>query len=522
MALVGLTALLGLGRSIAQTADSLGPKSVAAEGLLAAATAPSEPGSDLDLGPLYDRFALTLQPGERTEIFGPFWSTERDWAAPAPGVASAPTPVQLRALTLTLSPLFSYRRQPGVDAKDLDILYPIVTYRRYGHERRLQFMQVLSWVGGQQPDGANVRRFTLFPFVFIQRSSDPALNYTGIIPFYGHVRHHFFRDEASWVFWPIYVQTRKRDVVTDNYLVPFVDVRHGIGLHGWQVWPFVGHEHKVPTIQTNLFGDTVHVPGWDKRFVLWPFVSWNTLGLGSTNVIRQRVVLPFYSLQVSATSEARSYFWPLGLSLVNNHAVGYREVAFPWPFVAFGRGPGRRTARVFPLFAVKDRPGYSSSFYFWPLYRHVWEKSPLLEHDSHTLFFFLYKDRTWRDLQGHRERHRTSLWPLFTAERDYDGRQWLQVLSLLEPFLPSNGHIERSYSPLWSLWRAEQNPKTGARSQSILWNLYRSDTTPTTKKCSFLFGLIQFQKSGGRTRWRLFYIPLSKHTSRSAPAGGAK
>ena len=44
-----------------------------------------------------------------------------------------------------------------------------------------------------------------------------------------------FRDEIFFVMFPIYSQTRKKDVVTDNYLYPFFHLRHGDGLHGWQV-----------------------------------------------------------------------------------------------------------------------------------------------------------------------------------------------------------------------------------------------------------------------------------------------
>jgi len=59
--------------------------------------------------------------------------------------------------------------------------------------------------------------------------------------------------------FPIYGQSQKKDVVTDNYLWPFFHVRHGDGLHGWQFWPLVGDEHKIVTTTTNGFGDTTIV-----------------------------------------------------------------------------------------------------------------------------------------------------------------------------------------------------------------------------------------------------------------------
>ena len=109
-------------------------------------------------------------------------------------------------------------------------------------------------------------------------------------------------------------------------------------------------------------------------------------------------------------------------------------------------------------------------------------------------------------------------WPFFTHRRDFNGNSRLQVLALLEPFLPDNKSIERNYSPLWSVWRSETNPRAGATSQSLLWNLYRREATPDAKKCSLLFGLFQYQSSAEGKRMRLFYIPL---TGAKAPARDA-
>ena len=132
---------------------------------------------------------------------------------------------------------------------------------------------------------------------------------------------------------------------------------------------------------------------------------------------------------------------------------------------------------------------------------------------------FLYSDVTEKNLETGAALHRSDFWPLFSARRDFDGSKRLQVLSLLEPFLPNNKSIERDYSPLWSLWRAEKNGKTGATSQSLLWNLYRHDATPDTKKLSLLFGLFQYQSGVEGKQWRLLYIPLGKtsNPARSEP-----
>ncbi len=53
--------------------------------------------------------------------------------------------------------------------------------------------------------------------------------------------------------FPLYVRTRKKDVVTWNMPYPFFHLREGDGLHGWQVWPLMGREHKdVTTLHQRL------------------------------------------------------------------------------------------------------------------------------------------------------------------------------------------------------------------------------------------------------------------------------
>ena len=122
--------------------------------------------------------------------------------------------------------------------------------------------------------------------------------------------------------------------------------------------------------------------------------------------------------------------------------------------------------------------------------------------------FFLYSDLAEKNTETEAVRRRVDFWPFFTHRRDFNGNSRLQVVALLEPFMPENKGIERNYSPLWSVWRSENNPRAGASSQSLLWNLYRREATPDAKKCSLLFGLFQYQSGSKGKNMRLFYIPL--------------
>ena len=91
---------------------------------LAVGTSPCAATAEpLHAGPLFDEFDLTLAPGHRTEALGPFFyseqkETQRIWAVP---------------------PVFSCTRDPGTESKEVDFLYPIMTYDRYGEQYRWQF-----------------------------------------------------------------------------------------------------------------------------------------------------------------------------------------------------------------------------------------------------------------------------------------------------------------------------------------------------------------------------------------------
>jgi len=472
---------------------------------------PVAAAEELAAGPLYDRFRLTLEPGERTEVLGPLLYIQEDWADWPEGLEELalpeePTAVQEAATTLALPPLFSCLRRPSVEGFSWDFLYPLMTYDRYGEEYKLQVAQLLSFSGGQSQAGAMSRGFSLFPLLFFKRSDDPKQNYSAVLPFYGHTRQRLFRDEVRVVLWPLYAQTRKKDIVTDNVLVPFFHLRHGEGLQGWQFWPLIGREHKEITSRTNLFGEAEPVWGHDRSFVLWPLFFHNTSDVGSTNAVRQRVLLPFYSLQLSPAKDTRTYLWPLGPTVVDARAEGYRQVGVPWPLIVFARGEGKTTDRLFPLYSHSRYREGDTTWVLWPLFWQRHTHGEALERDLVRFGFFLYTDITDRNVATGQTKRRTDVWPLLTARRDFAGNERFQLGAPIEAILPGNPSVARNWSPLWSLWRSETNARTGAKSESLLWNLYRSERAPGVRKCSLLFGLIQYEAGPDGARWRWLHL----------------
>jgi hypothetical protein len=450
-------------------------------------------------GLIYDQFPLTLDVGNRTEAAGPFFYDQQKGPE----------------LTWAIPPLYSHDVNPVIESREDDFLYPILTYERYGREYRWQFLQLFSFSGGKLPNDSEKKRVTLFPLYFQQRSPDTNENYTAFVPFYGHLKDRLMRDRIFFVMFPLYSQTQKRDIITDNYLFPIFDVQRGNGMHGWQFWPLFGARHKVVTTVTNGFGDSEIVGGYDKYFAFWPIHFWQNTGIGTDNPQQFRANWPLYTYTRSPQLDSTTVLWPF-FTWIDQREKKYREWQVPWPLVIFARGEGKTTSRVFPIFGVSRNQTQEQDFYLWPLYRHKEVASDPLSLNRYSVLFYLYVAVTEKNTQTGAEKKRRDVWPLFTWRRDYNGNERLQILAPIEPVLANNRGIERNWSPLWSLWRQEHNPQTGAASQSLLWNLYRRETTPDSKKCSLLFGLFQYQSGGENKRLRLFYIPvMNTHT----PAG---
>ncbi len=482
----------------------------------AASSSAADP-TEIDAGPLFSRFKLTFDAGTREEAMGPLIydevSAEREqWA---------------------LSPLWSYAHDSGVDSTEFDILYPVLTYDRFGPEYRVQLGQMLSFSGGRvsQTD-TNLSRFTLFPFCFIQRSRVPAENYSAFWPVYGRLQNRLFRDEIDFALWPLYVKTvrrpayappapeseflglmhrffegRRGDVTTYNWLAPIFHVRTGTGLRGWQVWPLIGVEHKQPLPWTNRWDEIEFDGGHEKFFALWPLFFRNRLGLGTTNEEDQTIVLPFFSSSRSPLRDSISAPWPIGYTYTVDRARRYREWSAPWPVVVFARGEGKTTSRVWPFFGLSHNDTLESDFYLWPLYKYNRLQAPPLDRERTRLAFFVYSDVIERNTESGQARRRVDAWPLFTFQRDWTGNERWQTFSVLEPFLSTSKSVERNYSQVWSVVRAERNATNHTSSESLFWNLYRHTGSVTNRHSSLLFGLVQWDvgPEGRKSRW--FYLP---------------
>lgn len=451
----------------------------------------------LNYGPLFDAFPLAIcDGGTRTEAVGPFFydqtcDTEKLWAVP---------------------PFFSRNSDPVTQLLEEDYLYPVLTYHRYGTEYRWQLFQLFSIAGGDTAKDDNTKRFTIFPLYFQQRSPDTNLNYTAVIPFYGHLKDRLYRNEVFFVMMPFYVQSRKKDIVTDNYFYPFFHLRHGNGLSGWQLWPVVGHQEKTVTFNTNGWSEVETNGGHDHFFAAWPFYFHNRDGIDTPIPEETLAVIPFYVRYKSPLRDSTTVLWPF-FNWIDDREKKYHEWELPWPFVVVARGEGKTQTRVLPFFQRAHNDTHEDNFYAWPIYGYKRIHSDPLDRDETRICFYVIRDVNEKNTETGHDRKRFDLWPLLVYHRDFNGDSRLQILALIESFLPNNEGIERNWSPLWSIWHSEKSPSKETTSQSLLWNIWRRDTGPDMKNDSLLFGLFQYHSDAEKKKLKLFYVPVYKHAN---------
>ena len=154
-------------------------------------------------------------------------------------------------------------------------------------------------------------------------------------------------------------------------------------------------------------------------------------------------------LELFGFQRVRFALWPL---FARGTRKDYRETQLLWPIFAYGRGAGRFKLRVWPLFGVEKREGFSARYFFlWP-FVHV--RRDRLETDAPERAFYLLP------LYGRRDRGplrtRFYLFPLFARQWN-STRPEVQRLQLLWPIYERSsdgaGGQSLAVRPLWSRQR---------------------------------------------------------------------
>lgn len=455
------------------------------------------------------------------------------------------TPVSGNDRVDTFWPLFDYRADEAENYVSLNLLGPLVKYRRIGAERmfsirplytrqydqtnligRSEFLYpvatkkdtpdrsyfsviqlLISDFGSRSAGSSN--EFTLFPLLFYGNKLDSG-KYFAFFPVGGVIKDKYAKDEIVFALFPLYARTRTGDVVSQNYLWPFFNRIRGGGEDGLRFWPFFGY----------------HRTGNDarSRFIFWPFFFAEDHNMATTAPSRLRAFFPFYIHKTSFDFSSTSYLWPF-IEIVRDRRNDYVEHTLLWPLLRFSNGGERDGFRILPFYLNERIGEFRKRWYLWPLCKIEEIHTEQIDRRRFRLLYFLYSDLTETVYEGESlRRRRIDFWPFFSWDSQR-GVTRFHILSLLEPFFPDNGAIERNWSPLYRIYQLRSDHH-GNEISSFLWNLYwkerrgddvavelfpifyyRNEKFKGNSELSILKGLIRFHRSEGHSRLTLLYLP---------------
>jgi hypothetical protein len=384
------------------------------------------------------------------------------WEAAGPFVFSGPTPGPSAGSGEGLRPF--YGRITGGGSVRTDILYPLFYYRKYPGSYRWSFFNLITGEGVDEAvsraGGPTDKHLDIWPFYFSHQTKDPIDTYHGLMPIGGNIRYRLGFDRISWVLFPLYVQTLKRETVSTYTPWPIVRTVRGRE-HGFELWPLFGI--------TNGPGVAHH------SFFVWPLIWDNTLEPTPTAPAgappgREVGFLPFFTRETAPGMADANWVWPFFGYTERTIPYRYSEQRYFWPFFVQGRGDDRIVNRWGPFYTHSNIKGDDSKWIFWPL----WHQKKWIDGDiaqtKTQFFYFLYWSLYERDADRPRvaPAYKRHIWPVVSIWDNGAGSRQVQVPSPLEVFFPANADMREMWAPLFSVYRYDHQP-TGESKNSLFW-----------------------------------------------------
>jgi len=340
----------------------------------------------------------------------------------------------------SIRPVFSMKKDDSADLTVVDILYPLIKYKKQGVDEKLRVFPIMKdETADIFPDKTRTAH-DHFP-LYWGRSED-GVPYGGVFPLYGTVKKRFGKDDIMFLLWPLYSRTVEDSAVSHTVMWPVFNTTSSDDGWGLRVFPLWGHEE---TTGKNY-----------KTFILFPLVTFSGKYLDTQSPMTETMIIPFYVNRRTPHSYSTSYLWPF-FTVSRNEETNYRKVDAPWPFVSVARSDTLSLFQIAPFYRNRvktDKDSIDERMYvFYPIYSHDRFTSP--DKTENTYRFMLidkYARTTYPDGSD-------DLWVyLFPL---YDRRKWKtgeDTTVVLYPLPLYDDGFKRNYLPLFEVFRHETTP----------------------------------------------------------------
>ncbi|MGF1571627.1 MAG: hypothetical protein ACFCU1_00980 [Sumerlaeia bacterium] len=431
--------------------------------------------------PFYSVYEDKEQNRKSTHVLWPLWRSERraqSWAA------------EDRTST-SVFPIF--HRMKEVD-------------ERYGPNQH-QYLFPFYFQGSQKE--ANGRYFILFPFIWYAENARLVVplfpkrpqTFAAFWPFIGHFENYWNRHTIDYVLWPLFVRSIEGAEETNDKITHYSFIWPIFGLYksdvmgGFNVWPLISRVEKPDEyIRAYWLWPLGHyryekVPEWeDKRSEQTWFIPF--FASANTPNYKYDLVFPFYGELDMKGRRSRGYALAIYntnenfRSSIRNHRLFWFLIRWttkidPNPrYNDFTLHPEPlQGGGVFPFYVNQWNSSKRRVLAPWPIYSYRKDVDTDQIYTRQFLFpFFARTEKEFPAANGEPQRLtqvKRYVWPFYRKTTLDDDSTYTNIPHLF-PILDVN-EIDRNYAPFWSLYRAERDPKTGARNEQILGSIYRKE-----------------------------------------------
>jgi hypothetical protein len=454
-----------------------------------------------DLGPIASR-DRAVDGSERWRALGPI--VERRKSADG-------------AKMFAMHPFYWYSSNHEAKRRLDEAFWPLVTHKHIENECFWRY-GIAFGRDFDRTDKQSRSRISLFPFVFWGDNGVRG-KFFAVFPAGGRIRSFMGIDRIDFVLFPLWMQMKTGDVITDDVLWPIYSRSHGPGVSRFRIFP--------------LYGQSYREGQWKKRFVLWPIWTSSEYyydgGAGFAYV--------FFPLWGHASLQDQETWWVLPPFFKWASGAKRTEINCPWPLFQYSSGDVSKLY-LWPFWGRREIEGQSSWFAMWPIVRGLENRTKDMNTHVASVFPFYYHRQESKAVPADDEtventedpapevtRRHLRLWPLFSYRRDGDAAK-IRVPELWP--LGDPAPVERNFAPLWGLYERE---RAGVlKEDQLLWGIFRwrrddestknisvfplfSISRPEQKdglSWKFLFGLLGREREGLQSRWQVLYWRFGK------------